>query len=605
MYIFNCLITVENMEIDHSCFDIYKTDFSTYKVPQNNGYDVILKSNIYPLFVKTPSFMVNNIVHPVSYDTKTVYLKLIYLSLNNDNIDNILPFGESIKEMFIEATKQKVPFTKVINKLILSQFPSFTEYMENISGYISSVIQPKIEPTSIKIKRIDTPIVFKSTLFNNMKLGVKQSDAGDYDESLEKLYIKYIEDALIKINPLHNNNLYSYPYLEDPEIYPYIEYINRDKLTSLARVVFNAEIYFQVLNSQYTDTNTSQELENAYKIKRAYYSLLKAYYFSYHMLFNEDYGYLYYPLPSSIHIPKKHNNDIYYPVWTLNQCNSIKNKETLINLILKTVWHNNKFLIRKIDNSIRTLIRGNNNDMHIFKFLNNLYKQFTPKDTGFDKGQFRFNEIEKSKVFSKLPTINKDKIRYLDFGGGIGDVGASIAKNMGFLKQNSFVTDIQNWLGKEHTEEYSKYITYRYLKTNDLPFEDEEFHFITCLQVLHHIYDKEYTISQLYRILNKQGILLIREHNCENIQDRMLIDLEHSLHAFVVDEQGQDYLQNYNDNYMNKEELNKMMTKVGFYKITSDIIFPEDKGITKYYYSLWKKQPEVKKNWADYSDDED
>ena len=37
----------------------------------------------------------------------------------------------------------------------------------------------------------------------------------------------------------------------------------------------------------------------------------------------------------------------------------------------------------------------------------------------------------------------------------------------------------------------------------------------------------------------------------------MLIDLEHSLHGFVVDEQGQDYLQNYNDTYMNKLELSK------------------------------------------------
>jgi ubiquinone/menaquinone biosynthesis C-methylase UbiE len=181
---------------------------------------------------------------------------------------------------------------------------------------------------------------------------------------------------------------------------------------------------------------------------------------------------------------------------------------------------------------------------------------------------------------------------------------------LGFLKQNSFVTDIQNWLGKEHTEEYSKYITYRYLKSTDLPFKDGSISFITCFQVLHHIKDKNYTLLELYRVLEKGGLILLREHNCEDIQDRMLIDLEHSLHAFVVDEQGQDYLQNYNDSYMTKLELEKLMNSFGFFKV--DIKFPTDKGITKYYYSLWNKtqkksikKPMFEKNWADYSSDED
>ena len=593
MYIFNSLITVENMEFDNTCYSISYGVDDTYHIPQPNGYDAILKYKLTsPVFIKSPSFMVNGIVHPETYDTKTVYLDLVYrLSGVTFNYDILLPFGEGIKNMFLEEKKQNVSSDKVINKLILSQFPRFTEYMESISGYLKELIPVSFLPTTIKNKKINTEVEFKSIVFNSMKEGVKidkKEISEKYDNSLSEKYIKYLNQALEEVEPLMNNVLYAYPRITDSLIYPYNEDLNRERVKSLCRVAFNAEIYFQTLNRVMPENSKDGMLEISYKVKSAYYSLLKAFYFSYHMCFNKYYGELYYnPLIKEIKddfIFTKSN--VYYPVWTLNQCNSIRDRDTLLSLILKTVWHNNKFIMKKVEAPVRKLLSEKNNDMYIFKNLNSLYKKFTPQDTGFDKGQFRYNELLKTGLFTKLNTRD---VKYLDFGGGIGDVGASIAKNVGFLKENSFVTDIQNWLGKEHTEEYAKYITYRYLKTNDLPFENESIDFITCLQVLHHIPDKKYTLSQLYRILKPGGIILVREHNCENIQDQMLIDLEHSLHGFVVDEQGQDYLQNYNDTYMNKLELSTMMIDSGFKNISDSVTFGEDKGITKYYYSLWIK----------------
>jgi ubiquinone/menaquinone biosynthesis C-methylase UbiE len=358
----------------------------------------------------------------------------------------------------------------------------------------------------------------------------------------------------------------------------------------------------------------TDELQKIYKIKKSVSSYLKSYYFSYHMQ-HTIFKHLY-PVSAFINnerVSQKQSDSIimdYLPTWTLGQIKSIKNKDELFRLIIKTVWYNNKFIANKLENDLKNIINDKNlNDFQVYNKINELYKNNKPKETGFDRGQFRYDELNKLGLFNNLEISNFTK--YLDFGGGIGDVSSSIAKNLKLKKENSFVTDIQNWLGKEHTDEYVKYITYRYLKTNYLPFDDGIFELITCLQVLHHIPDKKYTISQLRRVISPSGILIVREHDCRDIQDRTMIDIEHSLHAYAVDEQGVDYFQNYHDNYMSKNELANLMTEGGFELIST---FPE-KGLTRYYYSVWKPASKskptttattAKRSWADdYSSDEE
>jgi hypothetical protein len=272
------------MEIDHSCFGIrYYSETikekNTYRIPQYDGYDVIFTKLLScPFLLKSPSFMINNIVHPASYDTRTVYLKLIYFLMKNRYeiplINELLPFGEPIKQMFTEAVKQDIPFEKVVNKLILSQFPTFTDYMESIREYLKIMLDVTFEPSAIKNKKIDTDIVFKSAIFNGMKQGVKPEDIYDkYDASLTDKYHKYFTQALKELEPLLKNSLYAYPIINDPLIYPYNDKINHELVESLCRVVFNGEIYFQVLNRVMPDSFkqikewTTFMLDIAYRIK--------------------------------------------------------------------------------------------------------------------------------------------------------------------------------------------------------------------------------------------------------------------------------------------------------------------------------------------------
>ncbi len=597
IYMFQCnaLLNVEGLEFDDSCFIIGKGPFEgLYKIPQPDGYDYIINTDtaIDINFVKSPFFMLNNIVHPATYNTKTLYLFGLYQIVKSPdfNKDLIMPFGESIYNLFLNS--KTIQFKDFVKKLILSQFPSFNDYFEAILPILKNTIDIDGRyPSDLFVPEYYSNISFKSPLLTSIN-EEKIDRLTEHDIALTDVY----ENNLSLSVNLIDNPVYSYPNIND---------ISKDILY-YANSAINYEIFLKLKNRLMGNGDPSK-LSYLYAIKKKFSRYLKPYYFSHHMKYTE-YGKLY----KSIFSPEIsfESSSEYYPTWTLNQFKQVSsNQENLFKLIIKTVWHNNKFMASKLEKELKSIISNRSlNDLQIYNKINELYKKNKPKDTGFDRGQFRFEEIKKLGIFSYLKSSTdfgrSTDFAYLDFGGGIGDVSSSIAKNLNLKKENSFVTDIQNWLGKEHTDEYVKYITYRYLKTNELPFDNNKFNLITCLQVLHHIDDKEYTISQLKRIIKDDGILIIREHDSRNSYDRTMIDIEHSLHAYSMDEQGIDYFQNYHDNYMSKEELETLMIKAGFHKLNS---YPE-KGLTRYYYSVWSLSPPKKQkiaSWADLSDDED
>jgi ubiquinone/menaquinone biosynthesis C-methylase UbiE len=592
IYMFQCntLLNVECLEFDHTCFalsTVNEFDMIQYVIPQPDGFDYVIRSSQYLdfVFINTPFFMLNNIVHPVSYDTKTLYLLGLYETFKSPTFNkSLMPFSEGIYDFFNECYKKQLPFKDIVSKIILSQLPSFNDYFEAVLPILLNNINiVDTYPSLLKLPNVEIISESKSSvLVSTLQKGRYVSE---YDE---KLLNKYKQN-LDKLLPFETK-IYSYPISTPMD----------KKIVYYANSAITYEIYLKLINEIGEYEN---DLERIYKMKKSLSMYLKPYYFTYHMrqsTYNNIYSY---PQPAPF-------REQYYPTWTLNQINSIINKEDLFRLIIKTVWYNDKYIASRLDKDLKNLVNDTRlNDIQIYNKINELYKRNKPKETGFDRGQFRYNELNKLGLLNNLE--KNDYTTYLDFGGGIGDVSSSIAKNLKLKKENSFVTDIQNWLGKEHTDEYVKYITYRYLKTNYLPFEEGTFNLITCLQVLHHIPDKKYTISELRRVINSNGILIVREHDCRNDQDRTLIDIEHSLHAYAVDEQGIDYFQNYHDKYMSKEELAYLMNEGGFDLVKT---FPE-KGLTRYYYSVWKPSgkgdgPLVSKatrSWADdvSSDEED
>jgi hypothetical protein len=365
----NCLLNVEGLEFDYSCFILsqdHLDDVVEYSIPGSDGNDYIVrKSNYFDFhFTKTPFFMINNIVHPETYDTKTLYLSGLYEIFTNPSFDkNLMPFGEGVIEFFSECRLRNLPFKDVVSKLILSQFPSFNDYFEAILPFIVKYANITQEYTSILPNKRNEFFYpeSKSSVLLNVNVPAIQAENYVFSEYDEKLMKKY-EENLNSLLPFETP-VYSYP------LYSPLD----KKVVYYGNSALNYELYIKILSRVKEGDNST--LERIYKFKKSVAHYLKGHYFAYHMQ-HSIYANLYpvSPFPSP---PKSQEIPQYYPTWTLGQIKSIKNKEDLFKVIIKTVWHNNKFMANKLEKDLKTLINpvlgaGNDNVINDFQFYNKI-----------------------------------------------------------------------------------------------------------------------------------------------------------------------------------------------------------------------------------------
>ena len=122
---------------------------------------------------------------------------------------------------------------------------------------------------------------------------------------------------------------------------------------------------------------------------------------------------------------------------------------------------------------------------------------------------------------------------HLDFGGGDGKFSLAVKAYKNSIK--TVTLDISRWGAKEHTGKYKEEgVEYVFVDDKRLPFADATFDFISAIQVLHHIDDQNFAISELYRVLKPGGYLFLREHLCKTLEDWVTINLEHMLYDAVV-----------------------------------------------------------------------
>ena len=117
-----------------------------------------------------------------------------------------------------------------------------------------------------------------------------------------------------------------------------------------------------------------------------------------------------------------------------------------------------------------------------------------------------------------------------------------------------------------------------------MDFDDETFDVVTCFQVLHHVNLSELnrTISELYRVLKKGGILIIREHDCIDDNVRLLIDIEHTLYETVTN--GKSKMNGVQlCDYKDGGNYNTIKNWVKLIETGRDIELIEDKNIQSYY----------------------
>jgi ubiquinone/menaquinone biosynthesis C-methylase UbiE len=642
-----------NISLNWDDFVIYIIDKKYY--PINVSYDLSNSSSIkindtvestqlFISFIKTPEFMYKYIVYPSLKNTQTLYMYGLYLS-KSSNIDYILD------GVFQDVLRKSTSFEQVINNLILSEYPTFETFYKSfkIKGeMIPQTIHSQLltVPTlNIKSKVLKLYLSQSEELINIENKGIDLKSFSEYDYTMLDMYIEILKDERdleVYFKSL-TNNYYMFPVLKN--VYKYISFDDEkfNKFLSNSRLSYNFKLFLKTLNvcniSHNIDNSLLEQVDRFYYINKILFNFFRPFYYNYISLKlcseeNIKYKYLSY-IPSQIDSIKRYINymnstvpsvlktlnkelvipsiniskiigntfdeTVFYPTYSLMQMKFVDHfsSQSLVDLLFKLIFfgknvkHNKPLLL--------ATVRGmSENDIDIYKQLLYLYKKsYVPSEEEFDRGEFRVKELNSFNFFSTLKVSDPLNFKYLDFGGGKGDITNSITKYLKLSKENVFVTDIKDWFGNEIVEKYKNNITYRYLKSNILPFEDNTFDFISAFQVLHHVPDVNKSLQELWRISKNGAIILIREHDCNSNVVRALIDIEHAVFELVKDpvenvkygEKIEDpdytYLQNYNDSlkYMSKNELfNKL--NFGFEYI--DLSYPPEKGPTRYYYSVWR-----------------
>lgn len=98
-------------------------------------------------------------------------------------------------------------------------------------------------------------------------------------------------------------------------------------------------------------------------------------------------------------------------------------------------------------------------------------------------------------------------LKVLDIGCGGGYTCEYMAKK-GAAVSGIDLSDISIETAKTHAKEFGLNIDYRTGKAENLPFEDDTFSVITCVDVLEHLEDVAKVIAEVKRVLKPGGIFL-------------------------------------------------------------------------------------------------
>ncbi len=123
---------------------------------------------------------------------------------------------------------------------------------------------------------------------------------------------------------------------------------------------------------------------------------------------------------------------------------------------------------------------------------------------------------------------------YLDIGCGTGAKAKKLGTDIGLDLSKIYGVDVKQW--SVLTEELRKSldINFEFIDTSGkLPYPDGKFGLVTIFMVLHHVTELKVLISEIHRILKPGGFLMIREHDCRDKIDYMMVDIEHMLYDYI------------------------------------------------------------------------
>lgn len=256
--------------------------------------------------------------------------------------------------------------------------------------------------------------------------------------------------------------------------------------------------------------------------------------------------------------------------YQIYRCFTDNNSQKKLFVLLKKI-------IRFTDiDKLKKIIKPTTNDYDVYDFLHKHYKpQDNKKSSGYMYAQY-INELIKD---NKIET-------FLDFGAGNG-VKTEAVKNVLKLKNSNVYAIDKNIFESVDNTKYKYDFTYIYYDGISYPQFAIKFDLITCIQVLHHIFEIDHTLKYIKSILKKGGILIIKEHLIDdNKNTSLLIDIEHSLYELVPNKNKQ-FLNTYYARYFTEIEFIRLMVINGFIYIPLPEQIFDDNNPTNYIYYMF------------------
>ena len=165
--------------------------------------------------------------------------------------------------------------------------------------------------------------------------------------------------------------------------------------------------------------------------------------------------------------------------------------------------------------------------------------------------------------------------KMLDYGCAEGAITAEVGKLLSLPKARVLGADIRTIASDGFTflpltEEREDVVP---TLNSILPsVKDHTLMLITSAMVMHHVRHVEIVMLELRRVIHDQGVLVLREHHCDQPQMGAFLDITHGLYSLAWSEpvEWPKFIQEYTAWYRSQEQWDEMMFRCGFTRITDN-----------------------------------